>query len=368
MEPNQHMNSQPAPEHQLPIAPVRPGFTRPRLVQLAGATLLAVGLATDAVGASFDCTRAGTRVEKMICADAELSRLDSELGALYGDLRRNAGSNEAALKRDQRTWLKERNACTDSACLAQAYRERIGQLGGDPAPGSAGPTAAGGADPMGEPKTRRTDSEVRITQQGPAFEIDASYPRLKGKHSQAAEAVLAGVVGERVEDFRRNYRELLTGGDGAHQGPPWELEISADAPYTAARFWAVPLGMYFYTGGAHGGTEHLPMVIDRRTGKQVPPAGLFRPGNNWRQALSDYSYKTLARQETFRGGEDWLREGTEPTAENYQKLLPLADGVHVIFEQYQVGPYAIGSHEVSVPYAELRGLLNPDLFPEQAAP
>jgi uncharacterized protein len=140
MEPNQHMNSQPAPEHQLPIASVRPGFTRPRLVQLAGATLLAIGLATDAVGASFDCTRAGTRVEKMICADAELSRLDSELGTLYGDLRRNAGSNEATLKRDQRIWLKERNACTDSACLAKAYRERIGQLKTLCAPAASSPT------------------------------------------------------------------------------------------------------------------------------------------------------------------------------------------------------------------------------------
>ncbi len=330
---------------------------------------VALGIGTpgaDALGASFDCTRAGTQIERMICADAELSRLDSELGALYTHARGTAGSDGAALKRDQRAWLKERNACTDSACLARAYRGRIVQLGGDSDPDPAGATASAAATPMGDPETQRTDEQVRITQQGPAFEIDASYPRLGGKRAATAEAVLADVVDDQVDSFRRNYRDLLAAGDGAHQGPPWALEISWDAPYTAPRFWAVPLSMYFYTGGAHGGVQHLPVVIDRRGGQQVPPKGLFRPGSAYLQALSDYSYGALAGQEAFSGGQEWLREGTAPNAENYQTILPLADGLHVIFEQYQVGPYAIGFHEVTVPYAELRGLLNPDLFPDQA--
>ena len=33
--------------------------------------------------ASFDCAKAGTKVEKLICGDAGLSKLDDELAAAY---------------------------------------------------------------------------------------------------------------------------------------------------------------------------------------------------------------------------------------------------------------------------------------------
>jgi uncharacterized protein len=319
----------------------------------AAVLLALVGAAPLASAASFDCAKAGTRIEKLICADAELSRLDTELGRLYAAARRSA-AEPAAVKRAQRDWLKQRDRCPDSICVADAYRARIAALGGTPAGGSA---AA-----MGEPKRQRTAKEVRITQEGPRFEIKAAYPRLGGDQAAAAaEQTLAGVVEAEVEDFRQLYREMLA--EGGHEGQPWALDIAYDEVYAAPRFWSIGLASYNYTGGAHGGVAHSPVVIDRDTGQRVPPAGLFKPGSPWLQALSEYSYKALAGQDVFSGGEEWLRNGTAPDADNYQKLLPLADGLMVVFEQYQVGPYAIGFHNVKVPYSALTGLLNPRLFP-----
>jgi uncharacterized protein len=330
---------------------------------LAVATLLAL-VAANAGAASFDCTKAASRIEKLICADAELSRLDSELGQLYDDARRAAGTDLATLKRAQRAWLKQREDCGDSDCVARAYRQRIAELGGDAevTDGGSGEGSAAEAA-MGEPKTQRTAKEVKITQSGPKFNVEVAYPRLgSDKAAAAGERVLEGVVDEQLGQFRDYYRELLA--DGGHVGPPWELVIGYDAPFTAARFWAIGLSGYTYTGGAHGGEQHLPVVIDRETGKGVPPAGLFRTGSPWLKTLSDYSYQALAGREPFTPDDDWLRRGSAAQAGNYRALLPQADGLHVIFEQYQVGPYAIGSHEVTVPYDALSGLLNPTLFPD----
>ncbi|MFE8032987.1 RsiV family protein, partial [Thiohalocapsa marina] len=64
--------------------------------------------------------------------------------------------------------------------------------------------------------------------------------------------------------------------------------------------------------------------------------------------------------------DDWLRQGTAPEPENYGVLLPLADGIKVLFGQYQIGPYAIGIFDVLVPYAALAEVLSPELFPSQA--
>lgn len=326
----------------------------------AAALALLACTATTAQAASFDCTKAVTRIEKLICADAELSQLDSALGRLYADARRGA-ADPAALKRAQRDWLGQRDRCRDSACVADAYRARIAALGGAGAAGSAS-TGSGAMTAMGEAKTQRTSKEVRLTQEGRNFKIDAAYPRLGvGTAAAAGERVLASVVDNEVDAFRTQYRELLA--EGGHQGPPWELGIGYDGIYAAPRFWAVGLSSYGYTGGAHGGVQHLPVVIDRDSGKQVSPAGLFRSGSPWLEALSSHSYDALASREPFTPGDEWLRSGTAPKAENYEKLLPAADGLRVIFEQYQVGPYAIGFHEVTVPYAVLDGLLNPSLFP-----
>lgn len=91
-----------------------------------------------AEAASFDCAKAGTKTEKMICADPELSSLDGNLGKAYVALVGNAklyGTAVVDLVRDnQRAWLKTRNACPDVACLKTAYTTRIDQLTGKSGP------------------------------------------------------------------------------------------------------------------------------------------------------------------------------------------------------------------------------------------
>lgn len=90
---------------------------------------------SPAFAASFDCRQASTNVEKTVCADGELSKLDDRLGAVYVQRLKAAASPH--LERDkQRAWLKERNACTDRQCLRQSYEERLAEL----APVSAAPS------------------------------------------------------------------------------------------------------------------------------------------------------------------------------------------------------------------------------------
>lgn len=86
---------------------------------LTGA-LLAPGIAA---AASFDCSKAASATEKRICASPRLSSMDTQLTALYQ--KRAAGEDAAAWRDDQRAWLRERNQCDDTACLARVYGERL---------------------------------------------------------------------------------------------------------------------------------------------------------------------------------------------------------------------------------------------------
>src|SRR5437773_519140 len=80
--------------------------------------------------ASFDCTKASTEIENLVCNDKNLSRLDHILFRTYRDAMRFQ-KTEAPLRRSQRQWLqKERDSCQDQSCLGRAYEKRIQQLRG----------------------------------------------------------------------------------------------------------------------------------------------------------------------------------------------------------------------------------------------
>lgn len=93
-------------------------------------TLLGLALSTSqADAASFNCAKASSWVEKTICADAGLSKLDDQLGHQYQAALRKT-TNAAALRQSQRGWLTdERDSCTTQQCLTQVYQTRLRLLG-----------------------------------------------------------------------------------------------------------------------------------------------------------------------------------------------------------------------------------------------
>lgn len=94
-----------------------------------------------APAASFDCVKAATAVERAICADTALSRLDREVAQAYGQRIAgiDAASDKEAVRTAQRGWLERRNAaCKDpsgtvlAACLTSVYRARLAELSATP--------------------------------------------------------------------------------------------------------------------------------------------------------------------------------------------------------------------------------------------
>ena len=89
--------------------------------------------AGPAGAASFDCARAGTQVERLICAQPALSSLDDQLEKVYATARR--GDRRPALLAEQRAWLLNvRDRCTDAACVRKAYVKRLAALRVDDGP------------------------------------------------------------------------------------------------------------------------------------------------------------------------------------------------------------------------------------------
>ena len=100
-------------------------FGRSAVIGALGAALLYFN---PAHAASFDCKAAKSAVEKMICSDGNLSKLDEELTKVYAQALVVASDREA-LKREQRSWVKNlRNKCNDLKCLNLSYLARTLKL------------------------------------------------------------------------------------------------------------------------------------------------------------------------------------------------------------------------------------------------
>lgn len=95
------------------------------------AMLLAGAFLTNhAEAASFDCRKASTATEKLICADGNLSSLDEKLQKTYqAALTAVAPSDKKELIAEQRNWIRyTRDICSDAACLGKVYAARIDLL------------------------------------------------------------------------------------------------------------------------------------------------------------------------------------------------------------------------------------------------
>jgi uncharacterized protein len=83
-----------------------------------------LGVALSAQGASFDCGKAGTKVEHLICDNPEISKLDDELSVAYKTALQDDKQADST-RQAQKQWMKERNGCADVGCVKRAYEERL---------------------------------------------------------------------------------------------------------------------------------------------------------------------------------------------------------------------------------------------------
>lgn len=85
----------------------------------------------SAQAASFDCAKAASKMEKLICSDEQLSKMDEDLLVAYSKSLQDSTSPEI-IRKQQREWLADvRIRCNDVVCLQRAYTSRIAQLATD---------------------------------------------------------------------------------------------------------------------------------------------------------------------------------------------------------------------------------------------
>jgi len=98
--------------------------------------------------ASFDCAKAKSRAEVLICSDPELSLLDDDLAKIYSKAKSLAPSPADFKAQGEREWKKRETTCFDKPCLLAWYSQRRDQLMGIISDQAAKPQPAALAPPQ----------------------------------------------------------------------------------------------------------------------------------------------------------------------------------------------------------------------------
>jgi len=104
--------------------------------------------ANTSSAASFDCGKASTRTEKIVCSNSELSKADERLSSSYNAALSKVEYKEL-LKQTQLQWLKSRNSVLDASKMLQLYNKRISILDSVLSGSMSSTLVAGTIDPVG---------------------------------------------------------------------------------------------------------------------------------------------------------------------------------------------------------------------------
>jgi hypothetical protein len=202
------------------------------------------------------------------------------------------------------------------------------------------------------------------------YEIEADYPQLTGsgspnyeKFNQMVRTLITGKVNEFKKDMEPD--------EGEDAGPdtlPEDMGSSLDIGYTLSLAQDDLISLDFavgsyYRGAAHPNSYSETVNFDLKNGKSLKLGDLFNPGSKHLPAISAYAIQDLKKQSQKVEGmldDDWIQRGAGPDAKNFGSWTIGKKGLRINFDAYQVGPYAAGPQQVTIPYPTLKDIIRVD--------
>jgi hypothetical protein len=131
-----------------------------------------------------------------------------------------------------------------------------------------------------------------------------------------------------------------------------EWKVTANLP----RYLSLSADMYFYSGGAHGGSDFEALVWDRETGEALAPERMFASSETLQAALHPAWCKALMAERTRRLGAEYAADEIFPCPDIAELTVLLGssnkqafDRIGLIAAPYVAGSYAEGPYEVTLP-------------------
>jgi Protein of unknown function (DUF3298) len=190
---------------------------------------------------------------------------------------------------------------------------------------------------------------------------EANYPQLTVLTTEAARRFnrhIEDLITARIADVRRQGRRLIR--EIQRKGEPERTVGGLTTTY--AILFASPdfisiIFTHSYEWTFHPIASFESVNYDLKAGRPLLLRDIFKPGAKYLPALSKASRAKLVESLELSGVDSWMERGTAPAGKNFEAWNITPEGIIISFEDYQVGPYAMGAPSVTIPFTDLRNLL-----------
>ena len=162
-----------------------------------------------------------------------------------------------------------------------------------------------------------------------------------------------------ISGFLLDYDKLLN--DFPDYRLPWIKNVTLDVVANGGGVLSLEYVLFEFTGGAHPNTQIQNRNFDLETGQLLTLHQLLLPGADTTLTRLAEKHFRMARQlapdaDLAEAG-FWFENGKFVINGNF--LIDL-QGLTFAYNAYEIAPYSMGPTGFTVPYNELRGLINPE--------
>lgn len=194
----------------------------------------------------------------------------------------------------------------------------------------------------------------KIQQEILTYSFDSSYSNYTGRQAVDSFAIstfdsFTYFINEAVK------RKIHINNPAVLHNERWEMNTMV--LYNEKGILSYELDRYSFAGGAHGMEATQFLVFDLKTGNKLKERDIFEEG--FEPKLADMLKKQIMFENGFESEEQMLMNGYF-SAEN---IVPNGnfsvseEGITYLFNPYEIGAYALGATEVTIPFAKIKFVL-----------
>ena len=153
-------------------------------------------------------------------------------------------------------------------------------------------------------------------------------------------------IEESIKNFNVGFELFKKDFPEAH---PWDAQVNGEVMCQSPEVISISLSSYLNTGGAHGNLTITFLNFDAKTGKPIKNEDLLSNLDDFKKIAKDYFEDTIENKGVL----------FNPVSFQLPDNIGFnEEGIILLYNTYEIAPYATGIIEFTISYDEIRFLLN----------
>ncbi|WP_111307815.1 DUF3298 and DUF4163 domain-containing protein [Confluentibacter sediminis] len=178
---------------------------------------------------------------------------------------------------------------------------------------------------------------------------DITNEVIKALHTGGSETITSKSIEESIITFNEEFTAFKL--DFPESPQPWEAQIDGEIMHQSPEIISMSITSYINTGGVQGSLNISFLNYDTKTGQRIKNIDLFKNIEGFKEIAKQYFENTLENKDNA-----FDVNGFELP----ENIGYIDEGVILLYNAYEIAPYASDIIEFTIPFEKVNAYLNFD--------